>query len=177
MTDVRTARLVLHPMTPAEAERVVAAEPAEGDLWAPGYPDPMDAEGARDFLKACATTGDPRPFGNFEIRRREDGSAIGGLGFNRTPDTEGTVTVGYALIPGARGRGYASEALRGLLDFAWSHGVTLVKADADLDNVASQRVMLAAGMREVGEDHRVRYFELAAPVPSRAAVLSRTPVR
>lgn len=172
MTDLRTARLVLHPMTPAEAERVVAGEPADGELWAPGYPDPMDVEGARDFLKACASTGDPRPFGNFEIRRAEDGAAIGGLGFNRTPDAEGTVTIGYALIPGARGQGYASEALRALLDFAWSKGVALVQADADLDNAASQHVMRAAGMREVGEDHRVRYFELPAPpaVPTSASL-------
>ncbi|NSC20556.1 GNAT family N-acetyltransferase [Streptomyces albus subsp. chlorinus] len=163
MTDLRTARLVLHAMTPEEAERIVAGKPGEGDLWGPEYPDAMDVEGATDLLKACATTGDPRPFGNYEIRRRLDGRAVGGLGFNRVPDADGTVTIGYSLNASVRGRGYASEALRALLDFAWSRGVTLVKADADLGNLASQRVMRAVGMREVGEDHRVRYFELAAP--------------
>ncbi|WP_369203537.1 GNAT family N-acetyltransferase [Streptomyces sp. PU-14G] len=163
MTDLRTERLLLHAMTPDEAERIVAGRPAEGDLWGPEYPDAMDVEGATDLLKACAAGGDPRPFGNYEIRRRADGRAIGGLGFNRTPDAQGTVTVGYALNTSARGRGYASEALRALLAFAWSRGVTLVKADADLGNLASQRVLRAVGMREVGEDHRVRYFELAAP--------------
>ncbi|MGI5351082.1 GNAT family N-acetyltransferase [Streptomyces sp. CA-250714] len=158
--DLHTDRLVLHPMTPEEAERVVAGTPGEMELWGPEYPDAMDVEGAQDLLKACATTGDPRPFGNYEIRLRADGRAIGGIGFNQVPDAEGTVVVGYALNSSARGRGYASEALRALLGFAWSQGVTLVKADADLDNLASQRVMTAVGMRVVGEDHRVRYFEM-----------------
>jgi RimJ/RimL family protein N-acetyltransferase len=163
MTDLWTERLVLHPMTPGEAERVVAKEAAEADLWGPDYPDAMDVEGAKDLLKACATTGDPRPLGNYEIRRREDGRAIGGIGFNGTPREDRSVTVGYSLNFSARGRGYASEALRGLLAFAWSQGITLVRADADLDNFASQRVMLAAGLHRIGEDHRVVYFELPAP--------------
>jgi RimJ/RimL family protein N-acetyltransferase len=163
MTDLYTERLVLRSMTPQEAERIVSGTPGEGDLWGPGYPDAMDVKGATDLLKACASTGDPSPFGNYEIRRRGDGRAIGGIGFNGTPDAEGTVTVGYALNVSARGRGYASEALRGLLAFCRSQGITLVKADADLDNLASQRVMSAAGMRPVGADSRVRYFEWAPP--------------
>ncbi|MGP3974795.1 GNAT family N-acetyltransferase [Streptomyces sp. 8N114] len=163
LADLHTERLVLHPMSPQEAERIVAGTPGEGELWGAEYPDSMDVKGAEDLLKACAADGDPRPFGNYEIRRRSDGRAIGGIGFNRLPDEEGTVTLGYALNASVRGQGYASEALRALLAFAWSRGVTLVKADADLDNLASQRVMTAVGMRVVGEDHRVRYFEATAP--------------
>lgn len=163
MTDLWTERLVLHPMTPREAERVIALAAAEADLWGPDYPDAMDVKGAKDFLKACATAGDPRPFGNYEIRRREDGRAIGGIGFDGMPQEDRSVTVGYSLNLSARGRGYAAEALRGLLAFARSRGIALVRADADLDNFASQRVMLAAGMHRIGEDHRVVYFELPAP--------------
>lgn len=36
-----------------------------------------------------------------------------------------------------------------------------MKGDTDRDNIASQHVMTAAGMRAVGEDERVRYFEIA----------------
>ncbi|WP_214413641.1 GNAT family N-acetyltransferase [Sphaerisporangium fuscum] len=159
MEDLTTERLVLHLMTVAEAERTVAREPGDGDLWAPEYPTDGDVKDAADFLKHCATAGDPGPFGVYEIRRREDGYVIGGLGFHRPPDEQGTVTIGYGLVPSVRGRGYASEALRRLLEFARANGVTCVKGDADLGNVASQRVMLAAGMRFVGEDHRVKYYE------------------
>lgn len=153
---------MLHPMTVGEAERLVAGEPEDGAAgWAPGYPTDGDVAAARRFLGTCADTGDPGPFGNYEIRRREDGRAIGGVGFHGPADANGSVTIGYGLVPSARGRGYASEALRGLLLFARERGATRVKGDADHDNVASHHVMTAAGMRPAGQDERVRYFEIA----------------
>jgi RimJ/RimL family protein N-acetyltransferase len=160
MSDLVTERLVLHPMTVGEAERVVAGEPGSGDRWAPGYPTDGDVFAARRFLGTCAATGDPQPFGNYEIRRREDGRAIGGVGFHNPVDANGSVTIGYGIVPSAQGQGYASEALRGLLLFARAQGVTCVKGDADHDNIASHRVMLAAGMRPAGQDERVGYFEM-----------------
>ncbi|MEJ8640253.1 GNAT family N-acetyltransferase [Streptomyces sp. MS1.HAVA.3] len=161
MGDLVTERLVLHPMTVGEAERVVIGDPGGGARWAPGYPTDGDVSAARRFLGTCANTGDPQPFGNYEIRRREDGQAIGGLGFHGPADASGSVTIGYGLIPSARGKGYASEALRGLLLFARARGVTCVKGDADHDNIASQHVMMAVGMQAAGQDDRFRYFEIA----------------
>ncbi|WP_030660059.1 GNAT family N-acetyltransferase [Streptomyces rimosus] len=164
MSDLQTARLVLHPLTAAEAERLVARAPADGDRWAPGYPTDGDVKSANDFLGHCASTGDPQPFGDYEIRRRADGLAIGGVGFHRPPAADGSVTIGYGLVPAARGHGYAAEALRELLRLAQERGVTCVKGDADHGNTASQRVMAAAGMQPVGEDERVKYFEISWPV-------------
>ncbi|MEW2220121.1 GNAT family N-acetyltransferase [Streptomyces sp. NPDC006990] len=161
--DLHTERLVLHPMTRQEAGRVVRRRPGPGDRWGPEYPDAMDVRGARVLLAACGADGDRRPVGNYEIRRREDGCAIGGIGLNRVSGAADAVTVGYGLNVSARGKGYATEALRALLAYAWSQGVTRVEADADLDNAASQHVMAAAGMWPVGQDHRVRYFAATAP--------------
>ena len=161
MGDLVTARLVLHPMTVSEAEQVVAGEPESGARWALGYPTDGDVIAARRFMGTCANTSDPQPFGNYEIRRLEDGHAIGGMGFHGPVDENGSVTIGYGLIPSARGKGYASEALRGLLLFARARGVTCVKGDTDHENIASQHVMMAADMRPTGENERVRYFEIA----------------
>src|SRR2546421_6664584 len=58
-----------------------------------------------------------------------DGLAIGSLGFFGPPDSAGAVTIGYGLIPDARGAGYATEALRKLLEFARSQDVRTVRAD------------------------------------------------
>ncbi|MBA4866684.1 GNAT family N-acetyltransferase [Streptomyces sp. PSKA54] len=159
MDDLVTARLTLHPMSRSEAERVVAGEPDSGARWAPGYPAEGDVAGARRFLSVCASTGDPQPFGAYEIRRREDGRAIGGLGFHGPPDHNGSVTIGYGLIPAAHGKGYASEALRMLLALARAHGITRVQGDTDHDNIASQHVMTAVGMQLVAEDERLKYYE------------------
>lgn len=161
MGDLVTTRLVLHPLSPAEAERVIAGE--GGARWAPGYPTSGDVFAATRFLSTCAKAGDPRPFGTYQIHLREDHRVIGGVDFHGPPDETGTVTIGYGLVPSARGHGYASEALRGLLHFARTHGVTRVKGDADLDNPASHHVMTAAGMQPTAEDTRTRYFELTWP--------------
>lgn len=147
-------------MTLRDAEQVVSGEPDGRVRWAPGYPADGDVRAARRFLYTWADTGDPRPFGNYEIRRRADDQAIGGLGFHGPADENGSVTIGYGLIPAARGQGYASEALRRLLTFARARGVIRVKGDTEHANVASQHVMRAAGMRPAGRDERLAYFEI-----------------
>ncbi|MFF7364407.1 GNAT family N-acetyltransferase [Streptomyces sp. NPDC008125] len=172
MEDLVTARLVLHPLTIAEARRLVmgaAGERAHDESWAPGYPDEGDVAGARRFLRSCASTGDPQPFGPYEIRRRQDGLAVGGVAFHGHADDWGIVTIGYGLVPSARGRGFATEALRALLDLARDNGVTGVEGDTDQRNVASQRVMNAVGMRLVAQDNRLKYYRICWPeVPATA---------
>src|SRR5437868_2380083 len=109
MHDLETDRLVLHLLSVTEAEGLIEGKPS-GAGWAPGYPTDSDLAGARRYLATCVHAGDPRPFGVYEIRRREDGLAIGGLGFHGAADESGTVMIGYGLIPSAQGKGYATEA-------------------------------------------------------------------
>jgi RimJ/RimL family protein N-acetyltransferase len=163
MDDLLTERLILHPMSVIEAEQVVAGEPDDGALWAPGYPSEGVVAGAGGFLSICANIGDPQPFGAYVIRRREDGHAIGGLGFKGPADEKGSVTVGYGLIPSVRGQGYASEALRALLAFARGRGISCVEGDTVHDNDASQHVMTAVGMRLVAEDGQLKHYKIAWP--------------
>ncbi len=155
-----TARLLLHPLSVREAERIVARAPRDGDLWAEGYPQDGDVRGCGGFLRGVFGRGDPGVFRAYEVRLLESGLAVGGIGFHGPPDEVGVVTVGYGLVPGVRGRGYASEALRALVETARVAGVTGVKGDADLDNPASHRVMEAAGMRCVAEIDGLRHFYL-----------------
>ncbi|WP_395360284.1 GNAT family N-acetyltransferase [Streptomyces sp. YH02] len=156
--SVATQRLLLHPMTVAEAERVVAREPGAGELWEEGYPGDGDVRSATGFLRGVAERGDPGVFRVYGIRIAESGVTVGGIGFHGPPDEIGVATVGYGLVPSARGKGYASEALRALLEIARRAGVSGVKGDADLDNPASHRVMEAAGMPCVAEDEQLRHF-------------------
>ncbi|MFJ6436114.1 GNAT family N-acetyltransferase [Streptomyces sp. NPDC091416] len=160
MTPLDTPRLILSPMTVADAERVAAGEPADGARWAPDYPLPGEMRAAQRFLETCAGTGDPTPYGSYDVRRREDGVLIGGAGFHGAPDEKGHVTIGYGIVPSARGMGYATEALRALLRFTRDQGIASVHGDADLDNIASQNVMTAAGMRLVKEDALLRYYRI-----------------
>ncbi|WP_333768889.1 GNAT family N-acetyltransferase [Streptomyces sp. IBSBF 2435] len=166
MDDLVTARLVLHPLSAGEAERVLNGDRDGAGGWADGYPAEGDVSAVRRFLATCAAVGDPRPFGTYEIRLREDGRTIGGVDFHGPPDEDGGVTIGYGLVPSAHGNGYASEALRALLAFARAQGVSSVAGDTDAGNLASQRVMTAAGMRLVAESDRLRFYRTAWDGPA-----------
>ncbi|MFI9275461.1 GNAT family N-acetyltransferase [Kitasatospora sp. NPDC052896] len=162
MNDLLTERLILHPLTAAEAERVAAGVAGPGDNWAPDYPAEGERVGAGMFLKGrAAAGGDVHPFGGYEIRLRADGRAIGGLGFHGAPDADGAVAIGYGLAESARGRGYATEAVRGIVAVAADWGVTRLLGDTDHDNLPSQRVMLAAGLELTHEDAELKYYAIS----------------
>jgi RimJ/RimL family protein N-acetyltransferase len=71
------------------------------------------------------------------------------------------VTVGYGLAAGARGNGYATEALRALVAWALAQpGVVRVEADTTHANFPSQRVMERAGMRLVDRNEQLRFYRI-----------------
>ena len=158
MTDVRTARLHLHAIDGAEAERIVARRAGPDDAWADDFPFEGDVGAVSAFLRATAAQGEQRPFGYYRISRLADGLAIGGIGFKGQPDGD-RVEIGYGLAPSARGHGYAAEAAVALLAIATGHGLSCVIADTTLDNVASQRTLIRAGFRLVRSDAALHYYE------------------
>src|SRR5262249_4274627 len=85
-------------------------------------------------------------FGSCVIVEKVSGLMVGTIGFTGPPDDSGTVSVGYGLVESARGRGYATEALSGLVEFAFTQpSVRAITADALPDNVASHRVLEKVG--------------------------------
>jgi RimJ/RimL family protein N-acetyltransferase len=57
---------------------------------------------------------------------------------------------GYWLGPAARGRGYATEAVRAVARHAFGLGLTRIELLAAVGNVASQRVAERAGFTREG---------------------------
>jgi RimJ/RimL family protein N-acetyltransferase len=158
MTDMRTARLLLHPIDVAEGERIVARRAGPADSWAADFPFEGDVGAVGGFLRATASSGEQQPFGYYRITRLADGRAVGGIGFKGQPDG-GRVEIGYGLAPSARGQGYAAEAVVALLAVATAHGLSRVIADTTLDNIASQRTLTRAGFRLVDTDEELHYYE------------------
>ncbi|MER5737497.1 GNAT family N-acetyltransferase [Streptomyces sp. NPDC002262] len=160
IASVATGRLVLHPLTVAEGERVAAREPLPEDRWGEGYPGVGDLASVGAFLRRCAGGGDPGAFRTYQIRLAASGLVVGGIGFHGPPGPDGSVTVGYGIVPGERGKGYASEALAGVIGIARAAGATVLRGDADPANAASHRVMERAGMRRApdGDGGLVRFL-------------------
>ena len=160
VTDIQTARLILHPVDVVEARRIRDRNPSTQDLWAVDYPFDGDLRALGAFVAATERYGEQRPFGYYQVIRRADGQAIGGVGFKGPPGDDGAVEVGYGLASSARGHGYATEALAALLAAAARLGATTVRADTARDNEASRRTLERAGFRRVAADADLLYYEL-----------------
>ncbi|MFD8388383.1 GNAT family N-acetyltransferase [Streptomyces sp. NPDC059680] len=158
---VPAERLTLTGLRPAAAHDLRLG--GDGGLtWLEGGP----YEGTRDaagMLVKAYQAGVHRPeFGVFALVRHEDGRAIGGIGFHGVPDDDGRVEIGYDLVEGARGQGYATEALRALADWALAReDVGSLFATVHRDNTASQAVVTRVGFVPVSsEDDAELAYEL-----------------
>jgi RimJ/RimL family protein N-acetyltransferase len=107
------------------------------------------------------------------LRAEDPREVVGLIGFHGRPDAQGRVEIGYEVFPPHRRRGYAREAVTGLLDWATRrHRVRRFLAAIAPDNDASMQLALGLGFRQVGaqvdEDDGVELiFELARVVRSR----------
>jgi [ribosomal protein S5]-alanine N-acetyltransferase len=76
------------------------------------------------------------------LQAEQERVLIGAAGFNGYPDEDGNLLLGYSIVEGYEGQGYATETVQGLLSWAFSQpSVKQVVATTFPDHVASLRVM------------------------------------
>lgn len=96
---------------------------------------------------------------------------VGSVGFHGPPNEDGLVEIGYHVEPGFRRRGFATEAVRALLDWAArEHGTRRFRASIAPANVASLAVIARLGFRLAGSqwdrvDGEELVFEVDWPQP------------
>jgi RimJ/RimL family protein N-acetyltransferase len=94
---------------------------------------------------------------------REDRTLIGNGGFGAVPAEDGSGKIGYALVAEREGRGFATEAVAAILEWAFSHpGLSRVVADTYPELRRSIRVLHKNGFRYAGpgKGERVIRYEL-----------------
>ena len=79
------------------------------------------------------------------IVERKTQTGIGLIGFKSPPDDAGLSEVGYGIASAWQNRGYMSEALRGLLDWAFEQPDCLGITATTVENPASRRVLEKLG--------------------------------
>src|SRR5690349_682646 len=95
---------------------------------------------------------EPNPWPGYLFLDRSKGVLIGNGGYSGEPNRAGEVEVGYEVAPAHRNLGYASEAVRALVDNALKvSGVTAVIAHTLAVENASVRVLRKVGFQWDGE--------------------------
>jgi ribosomal-protein-alanine N-acetyltransferase len=157
-TSVRTARLDLAPLGADAIDALLAGDGVRllaltGATFREPAPPPYMADAlpvVRDRLKAQPAEA---PWWNWLIVDREAREAVGSVAFGGPVNPGGQVLVGYAIYAEYEGRGYATEAVRALVAWAFGQpGVREVRALAPVWNTPALRVAENVGMRPVAAD-------------------------
>lgn len=100
-------------------------------------------------------------WGVWMLVRRQDGQVIGDAGFKGRPNGEGVIEIGYGIAAQAQNQGYATEAVRALIDWAFETGsVKQVIAECAHGNAASIKVLEKLGLHRIGADDELVFWAL-----------------
>lgn len=143
---LRTTRLTLEPVAEEHIDDLLAAiEASLNELrpwmaWTVGW----DPEDSRTFLRS-------RPEGDHLMAIVQDGKAIGVCDVLVAKPLLGSGELGYWISSAAAGKGLTTEALNGLISWAFEDlGLHRVELRAGVDNVPSNRVAEKLGFRNCG---------------------------
>jgi RimJ/RimL family protein N-acetyltransferase len=98
------------------------------------------------------------PQGRWAIHRNTDNTVIGGLGIGLLPPDREDLEVSWQLNPDEWGKGYATEAARGLIAWAFTQEIDELFAVARPNNVRAVGTVNRVGMQWVGET--TKYYGL-----------------
>ena len=169
---IETGRLLLVPATreslAAELESPSRlAEVARMDVSAEWPPELYDRDPIEFTLRRLEASPDETAWWLYYFllkQPRGAGLAIGCGGYKGPPDAEGTVEIGYSIVPEYRRRGFAAEATMGLVNAAFSRpDVTRVIAETLPSLTPSIGVLEKCGFRLTGagsEDGVIRFERL-----------------
>jgi RimJ/RimL family protein N-acetyltransferase len=98
--------------------------------------------------KMAATAAALHPWSSYWLVALDDENhGIGLVGFKGEPDERGVVEIGFGIDPAHRCQGYATEAVRALITWAFQDpACRSIRADTLRDNFASGRVLSKLGM-------------------------------
>jgi RimJ/RimL family protein N-acetyltransferase len=147
---ITTERLRLRRSRPGDAERIAAYRSDPEVRRFQGW-DRTDADGVRAEIEEMARRRPGEPgWVQLSVEDRATGELVGDVGLSPAADEPGVIKLGYTIAPEFQRRGFATEAVRALVDYAFDVlGADLVRIYAAGDNVASHRVAEKAGLRLV----------------------------
>lgn len=149
---LHAGRVTLRPfeLADAPAVRAACADPVT-QAWLP-LPAPYTIDDAHRWVTVGAFAERHAGTGvEYAVAANAGGALVGDVGLKRLDRTVGSAEVGYWTVPGARGRGYMTEAVTTLCRWAFADlSLRRVQLLAAPGNLASQRVAEKAGFSREG---------------------------
>ncbi len=174
-TEVATDRLILRDWSVDDADAALAIYGSEDVAhWlTPAMDCVPDADSMREVLREWLDeqAGLLTPRGRWAVQRKEDGAVVGGLSITTLPPGE-DLQISWQLNPAEWGKGYAAEASRALIGWAFTQDTDELFAVARPNNKRAIATSKRLGLQWVGETtkyyglnlqvYRVRPADLAA---------------
>ena len=164
---IQTNRLVLKEITENDFSSLfdlLTNEEVKKTYLVPDFKGKEDFSRMFNHLKNLSQKTDSKTFGVFLNEE------LIGL-FHEVAVTGSSIEVGYTIHPRYQNQGYATEALSAGIRFFFEKGFSEVYAGAFKTNLASQKVMVKAGMKKTnmkasvdyrGETHPCVYYSIKA---------------
>jgi RimJ/RimL family protein N-acetyltransferase len=119
----------------------------------------------REMYELCV--GNPKEYlwyTDWLIILKDENIAIGSIGFRGKPNEKREFEIGYGINEAYRGRGLATEAVKAMLDWAFSlNNAYFMQAQTEEENIASQRVLEKCGFTKKGTGTEGLLWELEKP--------------
>jgi [ribosomal protein S5]-alanine N-acetyltransferase len=148
---LRTSRLRLRPVADADEEALFALHSKAHVLRYWDAPPWSERVRAARFIAACRQMADDGTGARLAIDRVSDGAFVGWCSLTRWNPDYRSATLSYCLDDAAWGHGYATEASRTLLQWAYDTlDLNRVQAESDTRNAASARVLEKLGFAREG---------------------------
>ncbi len=150
---LRTQRLELFPLAPEAAAALPADRATAARIIGAALPASWPQPDVLDLLPAqAARSEDEARFGIWVIVEQNPSLAVGDTGFFGPPDEDGTLEIGYSIVPERRRRGYVTEAVAALLAWALEQsGVQVIVAGCEPSNRPSIRTLERLGFVRTGQ--------------------------
>ncbi|MCD7035349.1 GNAT family N-acetyltransferase [Metabacillus sp. GX 13764] len=116
-----------------------------------GFPNEDERKDLFPFLLESLQKGNDAHWYGGLVIHQEDAAIIGCAGFLSPPDVNGSIEIGYGIVPAYQRRGFATEIARALIKWSFEFSdVKSVTAAPSSSNAPSIRVMEKLGMQKTG---------------------------
>lgn len=147
----QTPRLLLRRFTIADAPLILELNSDPEIVKYIHEPTLKTTKQAEEILKDIILPQYQNNLGRWAIHIRESNEFIGWCGLKYRPELD-EIDLGYRLMQKAWGCGYATEAARHTIEYAFDVlNLKLITARAHIENIASIKVLEKIGMEFTGE--------------------------